>query len=102
MKMMDWDRDEVNEQFDRRIQYARWVKLPIGSQANMFGDENASEPSKETAGDLVFAKAYQAGIQGKSPECPEEYLDHNQDWSKGWKAGQDSLAVEMLTKSKAN
>ena len=98
MKMMDWGRDEVKEHFDRRATYARWVKLPIGTQSSMFGDDTATESTDETAGELVFSKAYQAGIQGKSPECPEQYLDHNQDWSKGWKAGQDSLAMDMLNK----
>ena len=99
MKMMDWGRDEVKEHFERRAIYARWVKLPIGSQGDLLAGPDAKEENPETAGDLVFAKAYQAGIQGKSPECPEEYLDHNQDWSKGWKAGQDSLAMDMLNKA---
>ena len=97
MRMMDWGRDEVMEHFERRERYARWVKLPVGAQSNMF---EGDEPKSESAGELVFAKAYQAGIQGKSPECPEQYLDHSQDWAKGWKAGQDSLAMDMLNKGK--
>lgn len=100
VRMMDWSRDEVKEHFDRKAQYAAWVKLPIGSQGNMFGEE--SEPEKETAAELVFAKAYQAGIKGSSPECPEEYLNHNQEWLKGWKGGQDSLAMDMLNKQAGN
>lgn len=98
MRMMDWGRDEVQDHFERRARYARWVKLPVGAQSSMFGDDNDDEKKPESAGEIVFSKAYQAGIQGKSPECPEEYLDHNQDWSKGWKAGQDSLAMDMLNK----
>lgn len=102
MRMMDWGRDEVRETFDRRTQYARWLKLPVGSQTEMFTDDTAnSETGTEGQGDVVFSKAYQAGVKGADPKCPEEYLDHNQEWVKGYKAGQDSLAMDLIKKTKA-
>jgi len=102
MKMTDWGRSEVREHFDRRTLYAKWLNLPVGSQGEMFtsGSEN-SETGAETQGDVVFAKAYQAGVMGKAADCPEEYLDQSTKWAEGYKAGQDSLAMELINKNKA-
>lgn len=98
MRMTDWTPEEIKESFDVRIQYAKFMKMPVGSQGSLLSDE--SDVPKESQGEIVFSKAYQAGVLGKSPECPEQYLDHNQEWGKGWKAGQDSLAMDMLNKNK--
>lgn len=99
-RMTDWSRDEVAETFDRRAQYARFMNLPVGSQGSLFDDEKeAPKPvSEETQNDVAFAKGYQAGIRGAERKPPEEFAKWDQDWLKGYSAGQDSIALDMIQK----
>lgn len=98
MRMMDWTREEVGETFDRRLQYAQWLNLPIGTQGRLAYEEDTT--GEETAADVAFSKGYQAGIKGLSQEVPEEHRDNDQNWLKGYQAGQDSIAMDMIAKKK--
>ena len=99
ISMLDRPRQEVRESFAVRERYARMMNLPVGTQADLFdADGGHKDVSDENGGDIAFAKGYQDGVLGKSAEVPEQYLDHNQQWMKGWKAGQDSIAMDLISK----
>jgi len=98
MRMMDWQREEVAETFDRRLQYAQWLNLPIGTQGRLAYEEDTT--GTETSEDIAFSKGYQAGIIGGVKKAPEEHLDNSQKWLEGYDAGQNSLAMDMIAKKK--
>ena len=101
-KMSEWGRDDVNEHFDRQRKYAKWYKLPVGSQSgfDFEGEEKVKPVDDEDAGDIAFAKGFQSGSLGKACEVPEQYIDQNQKWTEGWESAQKTLSAELLTKMK--
>ena len=103
-RMTDWGRDEVNETFDRRRQYAVWLKLPIGTQGGLFdgSEDDAPEVSQETQEDAAFAKGYQAGVKGLARDVPEGFREFDQKWLEGYTAGQKSIAMDMIDKRSAH
>jgi len=97
IKMLDRPREEVKESFAIRERYARMMKLPVGTQTDMFEDDGTRKQAKPEMGHhIAFSKGYQAGVLGKEAKVPEESLDFNQDWMKGWKAGQDSISMDFV------
>lgn len=82
VRMADWDREEVRQAFEYRRQYAEWLGLPIGSQADLFkgmsdAERLAAEWEARGATDFYAAKT------GQAPEdCPEE---NKLDYKRGFK-----------------
>lgn len=93
---MDQSRTEVKEAFAIEEQYARWAKLPFGTQSDMFNtDGTRKKAEEEDQDDIAFAKGFQAGVIGASADVPEDYLPQNQKWLEGYNAGQASLAKKI-------
>ena len=81
VKMVDWERPEVRERFERRQKYAEWLGLPVGSQPDMFkgmGDDEIQAREWHAAGRTQFL----AGRARLIPEeVPEEFEIH---WTAGF------------------
>ena len=99
IRLLDRPRSEVKEAFALAEQYARWMKLPFGTQSDLFNDDGTrKETTEEDDADIAFAKGFQTGVVGGSAEVPEEYLPNNQKWLEGYNAGQKSLATQIFGK----
>lgn len=93
--MLEWEPSEVREHFAVQERYARYAKLPIGTQLDLMA--HASE-DEVVQGDWK-SRGYGAAVTGKGtpgvppPECPPE---HHQDWLSGWNDGQWDNAPKKL------
>jgi len=89
IKMSTWSPDEVKESFERTERYARFLGLPIGSQASLFDDDRIPEHERirEKWGD----RGYTDGLMGRGKpeeppkECPE---DARRRYGERWEEGQ--------------
>ncbi len=86
LKMAEWDRGEVREHFDRAREYAQWINLPVGTQADMFAGKSDDDVQRQ--------EWYQTGVTARlagkprvAPgDCPEQYL-------LAWDAGYDDKPI---------
>lgn len=89
LKMAEWDRGEVRTHFDRARQYATWLGLPVGTQADMFSGLSDDEVQKRE----WYATGRTAALAGKPrvapDECPDAYLP-------AWDAGYDGKDMKTV------
>jgi ribosome modulation factor len=93
MKLEKLD-DDVREILLRNTaRYAAWSGKPIGTQASLFGADDAARPSDKARDELAGAAAFEAGYRAaqggqKHDDNPYEAgSDWNQRWAQGWHAG---------------
>jgi len=89
IKMSTWSPDEVRDSFQRTERYARFLGLPIGSQASLFDDERVPEleRTREKWGDRGFTDGVMG--RGKPEEPPKECPpDARQRYGERWEEGQ--------------
>lgn len=80
--------DEAIADMKRRAMLARWMRIPMGVQPDMF-DEPDREPIDEKAEKDGLA-AGMKGVDGRSPYDPGSKND--KAWMAGWHEGQKTLA----------
>jgi hypothetical protein len=104
IKQRQRDPDEVMDEHNRRVRYAIWAGLPVGTQSEMFGegslagDDHLTDVEREEQflfdADQAGRKAGRAGHhRGDNPHeaATEPYVA----WDRGYLAGQASIAAEM-------
>jgi hypothetical protein len=107
-KLADLDTDEAELQIKHLQIYAGWLKLPIGTQLNMWGkpeaatvDAKAAEEQREWE---AGSNGYKAGEAGHERETnpheagSAEYVAWDKSWVRGhkvWLNGQTAIAREM-------
>lgn len=82
LKMAEWERSEVRGFFDKGRQYAAWLNLPVGTQADLF--KGMSDDAVQRAEWHAMGRtAHLSGKPRVAPDdCPEDYL-------RAWDAGYD-------------
>lgn len=87
LKMAEWDRSEIREHFDTRKQYAAWLGLPTGTQADLFkGLEDDKIRAQEWR-----ARGATACLMGQSNKPPEECPPmFHQDFMSGFADASDA------------
>lgn len=103
VKMADWNREEVRDQFTTQLQYAGYLNLPgipEGGSLDLF-NVNEDVPEEERGPAEWFAIGKTAGLLGREavpPDtCPPERV---QDWLAGRDEGQKELAMALGKKPK--
>jgi hypothetical protein len=109
-KLSDLDADEMEMQFRHLRIYAKWIELPAGMQAALFGedDEPIPEPDATVIQHQRDFNATEAGLAaGKSGELrganthtpgSSEHVAWDKAWLKGnrvWLKAQQKIASEM-------
>lgn len=99
-KFRDIDSDELEMRLRHVRDYANWLKLPLGTQLNMFAEATADVPAKAAeeqstwdAGD----QGYRAGRSGslRSDNPHDEGTPLFVAWDKEWTRGVKFIAAEM-------
>lgn len=97
MKLEKLD-DDVREIFLRNTaRYSAWSGKPIGTQASLFGGDDAAGPSDKARDELAGAAAYEAGYAaaqgGQTPDdCPyDPGTEFHQRWCQGFVRGREVL-----------
>lgn len=87
--------DAVEEHFRNQIQYARYMRLPVGTQLGFF-DEEVPE-AKETTPEKSKQDGRAAGLRGSdlSDNPHEMNTKAGQGWAEGWHDGQKELAEQL-------
>lgn len=87
IKMSTWEPEEIRDHFARLHQYAAWMKMPVGSQLDMFeGIPMATRPGFDWKSRGFMAATTKKGVPGvPPPDCP---ADQMQAWMEGWSEGQ--------------
>lgn len=94
VRMLEWAPAEVRQHFAVVEQYARWAKLPLGTQIDLL----AHATDEEVASQDWFARGFAAAVTGKGTfgvppkECPPE---NHQDFLSGVTAGTVKIGGEM-------
>jgi hypothetical protein len=102
------DSDEAELQFRNLIRYAKWAEIPLGTQADMWGEDSYPKVPDSARADQQEWEAGDAGLSaGRSgrerTENPHlagsrEHVAWDREWAKGhktWLAGQKQLAGEL-------
>jgi len=97
LRLQKQDPDAV-EQFNRELaRLAAWANIPIGTQANLFGDDDEQRPSDEAANTIREADVKQAGYDAALRGDPSDNSPHlpgtryAQVWREGYDAGRDFM-----------
>lgn len=89
-------RVDDTEELDRRrreARIARWLNHAIGTQADLFADEEIVDRTPSV--DKAFSEGKLAGMEGESCNPPSHMgQEQRQEWIKGWGQGQSLIAVE--------
>jgi hypothetical protein len=114
-KLAELDTDEAEMQLRHLQIYAKWIKLPIGMQSNMFGEPEAATVDAKAAAEQREWQAGDDGLEaGKGGRDRDENPHHagsaehvawDKAWTKGfavWTKGQKKLAGELAANAKAN
>lgn len=79
---------KLKERMEREYQVARWLGLPLGAQADLFGVD------RRPADEIAENEGFQAGAAGLSLKVPDRYgpsTPNGQAFAKGWHKGQESI-----------
>ena len=97
MALRKQDPDDVAKDQRDLVNYMRWIGLPIGSQAELFGDGDADENTTDTEDYAqrlweVHEAGYAAGKNGQKPEDnPHEAgSEFHQTWAMALGKGQEA------------
>lgn len=78
------DEKKLKARVERTFRLARWMGLPVGTQANLFEQRAAASYADE---------GKTAGMSGERCDPPEQLaIDSQQEWIRGWHDGQAILA----------
>lgn len=107
-KWADLDEDEIRMRESHKRVYAGWLKLPIGTQTEMFKAAGAGQPTDDAREEHEEWQAEQAGLAaGKSGKRRQEnphqpglrtHVAWDKNWAKGnkdWTREQKRIAGEM-------
>jgi hypothetical protein len=106
------DSDEAELQFRNLIRYAKWAEIPLGTQADMWGEDSYAKVPDEALADQREWEAGDAGLSagragrkrtenpysGQDAASSREHAAWDREWAKGhktWLAGQKMLAGEL-------
>jgi hypothetical protein len=99
VRMADWSMEEVRSYFGTQTQYAIWMGLPLGTQADLFAKENAEPVDEPHGAEYWQSKGYGAGIRGQAKTPPDEcHPTHHQDFFHGWDKAQAKLGEGLKGK----
>lgn len=94
-KMTEWAPSEVREHFRVMQQYAEWMKLPVGTQLDLFGGiPEAALPDLDFKAAGFAAATTGRGAPGEPPNSVP--ADQVQNWMAGWHEGQAFNAPSPL------
>jgi len=88
--LRDMEPKDVTADLAERLRYMRWLKIPVGKQADLFPKD------VERDADAATAAGFRAGIAGDDPKPPPEWNGRHQDWMAGWHEGQKKLGMDMF------
>lgn len=97
VRMLEWTPEEVKSDFAERQWYAEAMRLPVGSQLEMWGTEATPEPVKDQL--KWFNVGYKSGLAGigwpdEAPDgCPPECV---QEYAKGHEQGSEIVRAAFL------
>src|SRR5581483_6456889 len=97
VRMLEWTPEEVKADFSERQWYAEAMRLPVGSQLEMFGGESTPEPVRDQL--KWFNAGYKNGLAGigwpdEPPDgCPPECA---QEYGKGHEQGSEIVRAAFL------
>lgn len=96
-RLAEMTRPEQAESLSAQAQYLRWLRVPIGSQMSLFGDEEAVDPfsggddagpAPKGAEGEAEKQGFLAGISGKPEENPFNGAEPvGLAWLKGYRDG---------------
>lgn len=103
VRMTEWPREEVTETFENRVQYLRWLRVPIGFQFDLFEalDADAQDDDERLAALVAGAetegwqKAVLGGAEADNPH--EANAPAGQAWIKGFRDGASFVAKQRQT-----
>lgn len=95
IKMSTWDPEEIRSHFETLQRYAAWMKMPIGTQLDLFeGIPMAARPGFDWKAKGFHAATTKMGVPGTPPaDCPPDQM---QAWLEGWNEGQVKNAPKPL------
>lgn len=99
-RRQDSDKIEADERDLAR--YRRWLRMPIGAQANMF-EEDEEGDGPPVGDDKAYDDGFFAGSEAKNFDTNPHAADtpEHQRWSEGWYAAQNKRAMAMGEKEAA-
>lgn len=78
---------ELKARIERQMRVARWMGLPVGAQADLFGED------RTPAADKAFADGKRAGLAGETARPPHDpSTEQYRRWLSGHAEGQAVLA----------
>jgi ribosome modulation factor len=78
---------QIKADIERKLRVARWMAVPLGQQADLFG-----QPDRSDAKERAFAEGKRAGYEGKVCKAPfDPSVPQHDAWIEGWQVGQKEL-----------
>lgn len=89
--------DKVNADERDLARYRRWLRMPIGAQADMFANDDEGGDAPPVGDDKPYDDGYFAGSEGKGlPDNPHTAdTPESQRWIQGWYDAQAKIAGRM-------